>query len=115
MGGSVDLFRHALDMVLCAVVLRILMGWLLAYPRLLNLIYSALIFGFFAAVVIWLRLPFSILLTIPLLLLIAVALLLSFLPELTRIYQSASRGNLFRPRVIQSEAPRGVVCFPAPV
>ncbi|MDR1305880.1 MAG: diadenylate cyclase [Verrucomicrobiales bacterium] len=95
--------RQVLDIVLCTLVLRILMGWLLAFPRLLNLLYSALIFGFFASVVIWLKLPFSILLAIPLLLMMAVALLLSFLPELTRIYQSASRGNLFRPRVFQSE------------
>jgi DNA integrity scanning protein DisA with diadenylate cyclase activity len=103
MRTSVDLLRHILDIVLCTLVLRILMGWLLAYPRLLNLIYSALIFAFFAVIVVWLKLPFSILLTIPLLLLIAVALFLSFLPELTRIYQSASRGNLFRPRTFQSE------------
>ncbi|MDR0533007.1 MAG: diadenylate cyclase [Verrucomicrobiales bacterium] len=103
MRTSVDLLRHALDIVLCTLVLRILMGWLLAYPRLLNLIYSALIFGFFAAIVVWCKLPFAILLTIPLLFLIGIALFLSFLPELTRIYQSASRGNLFRPRTFQSE------------
>jgi DNA integrity scanning protein DisA with diadenylate cyclase activity len=103
MRTSIDLLRHILDIALCTLVLRILMGWLLAYPRLLNLLYSALIFAFFAVIVVWLKLPFSILLTIPLLLLIAVALFLSFLPELTRIYQSASRGNLFRPRAFQSE------------
>ncbi|MDD5262389.1 MAG: DNA integrity scanning protein DisA nucleotide-binding domain protein [Methylacidiphilales bacterium] len=97
------LLRRILDITLCAVGLRIIMGWLLAYPRLLRLIFTVLLILLFAAAIYALNLPFAMLLTFIVALPVSVLVFLSFLPELSRIYQAASRGNLFRPKVFQSE------------
>jgi len=93
----------ALDILICTLVLRIIIGWLLAYPRLIRLLVIlvlVLLLGFSVNV---LELPLAGLLAILLLIPVVVILFLSFLPELGRVYQAASRGNLFRPRIFQSE------------
>ena len=97
------LLKRILDVTFCAIVLRIIMGWLVAYPRLLRLIFTVLLIGLFTVAIYMLDLPFSMLLTFIVALPVSVIVFLSFLPELSRIYQAASRGNLLRPRVFQSE------------
>jgi len=86
---------HLLDIALCAVVLRLIFGWLFEYRRLVRLLIAILSLLAVVYVVFRLSLPFASLLTVVLILPIAVIAFLSFLPELGRIYQSASRGNIF--------------------
>jgi len=70
----------AIDVIICTLVLRIIIGWLLAYPRLIRLLLSlilVLIIGFFVNT---LDLPFAGLLVLLLLAPVIVILFLSFLP-----------------------------------
>jgi diadenylate cyclase len=86
---------HFLDILVGTLVLRMVLGWLLTYPRLVRLLLmlaALLILGF---LVRWAELPFSGVFFWILLAPISVVVLLSFLPEMGKIYQSASRGNLF--------------------
>ncbi len=94
---------YAFDIILCTVVLRIIIGWLIAYPRLIRLLLSLILALFLGFLVNALELPLAGLLVILLLIPVVVILFLSFLPELGRVYQAASRGNLFRPRIFQSD------------
>jgi len=93
----------AIDIAICTVVLRIIIGWLLAYPRLIRLLLSLFLVLIVGFLVNALELPFAGLLVLLLLFPVIVILFLSFLPELGRVYQAASRGNLFRPRIFQSD------------
>jgi len=86
---------HILDIAFCAVVLRLIFGWLLEYRRLVRLLIALTALFGVVYVVYRLALPFASLLTVVLILPIAIIAFLSFLPELGRIYQSASRGNIF--------------------
>ncbi|MEM6883643.1 MAG: DNA integrity scanning protein DisA nucleotide-binding domain protein [Verrucomicrobiota bacterium] len=94
---------YAIDIIICTVVLRIIIGWLLAYPRLIRLLLSLILVLIVGFLVNTLELPFAGLLVLLLLVPVIVILFLSFLPELGRVYQAASRGNLFRPRIFQSD------------
>jgi diadenylate cyclase len=88
-------YIHVLDIVLGTIVLRMAFGWLLSYPRLLRLIFmlvSLVALGFLVQVT---QLPFSGLLFWLLVAPVSLVVLLSFLPELGKIYHSASRGHLF--------------------
>jgi len=93
----------AVDVAVCTLVLRIIIGWLLAYPRLIRLLIILIIVLLLGFIVNALELPLAGLLVILLLVPGVVILFLSFLPELGRVYQAASRGNLFRPRIFRSE------------
>lgn len=86
---------HLLDIAFCAVVLRLIFGWLFEYRRLVRLLVAMAVLMGVVYAVYRLALPFASLLTVVLILPIAVIAFLSFLPELGRIYQSASRGNIF--------------------
>ncbi|MEM1156738.1 MAG: DNA integrity scanning protein DisA nucleotide-binding domain protein [Verrucomicrobiota bacterium] len=92
-----------IDIIICTVVLRIIVGWLLAYPRLIRLLLSLILVLIVGFLVNALELPLAGLLVVLLLIPAIVILFLSFLPELGRVYQAASRGNLFRPRIFQSD------------
>ncbi|MEM6822162.1 MAG: DNA integrity scanning protein DisA nucleotide-binding domain protein [Verrucomicrobiota bacterium] len=94
---------YLLDVVLCAIVLRIILGWLLAYPRLIRLMASLVIVVSFGVLIYFLELQLAGILVLLFLVPVVVILFLSFLPELSRVYQAASRGNLFRPRIFQGE------------
>lgn len=93
----------AVDIAVCTLVLRIIIGWLLAYPRLIRLLIVLVIVLLLGFTVNALELPLAGLLVVLLLVPVVVILFLSFLPELGRVYQAASRGNLFRPRIFRSE------------
>jgi diadenylate cyclase len=88
-------FKHLFDIALGTLILRIVLGWLISYPRLVRLLLMLLTLFGLVILVRWAELPFSGLMAWVLLAPIVVVVLLSFLPELGKIYQSASRGNLF--------------------
>jgi len=110
-GFDTLIFKHILDISLSCLMLRIVLGWLVAYPRLLQLLLTVLLLGIAAVLIVMLKLPLSSLLILLAVLPVAVFLFLSFLPELSRLYQAASRGNLLRPRVFQSEQTMGQVAM----
>lgn len=101
MGGKIGL--HLIDIAVCAFVLRIILGWLWAFPRLLRLIITLGVIMAVVACLVVLELPFAGVLIALLAVPATIIIFLSFLPELSRIYQTAIRGNLFRSRVAQSE------------
>ena len=88
-------FTHLLDILVGTLVLRMVLGWLITYPRLLRLLIMLVALVSLAFVVRWAQLPFSGIVFWILLAPISLVVLLSFLPEMGKIYQSASRGNLF--------------------
>lgn len=90
------------DIALCTLLLRLIVGWLFIYPRLVKMLGVLIVIGLIGAGVYWLSLPLASLLALVLILPLTVMLILSFLPELGRIYQSASRGAFFRPRLMNS-------------
>lgn len=94
---------HLVDIAICLVALRIILGWLWAFPRLLRLLITLFLIVGVVLLINFLQLPFAgvlvLLLTVP----ATIIMFLSFLPELSRVYQTAIRGNLFRGRVIQSK------------
>lgn len=91
-----------IDVAFATLVLRLILGWLLIYPRLVKMLAVLLVIALIAVSVDYLELPFSGILSLVLILPITVMLILSFLPELGRIYQSASRGAFFRPKLMNS-------------
>jgi DNA integrity scanning protein DisA with diadenylate cyclase activity len=101
MGGKIGL--HLIDIAVCTLVLRIILGWLWAFPRLLRLIITLGVIMAVVACLVVLELPFAGVLMALLAVPATIIIFLSFLPELSRIYQTAIRGNLFRSRVTQSE------------
>lgn len=83
------------DIAFATVVLRIVFGWLFQYRRLFRLlVVMAALLGL-GLLVVWLRLPMSSVLAFVLIPPLAVLAFLAFLPEINRIYQSASRGGIF--------------------
>lgn len=91
MDGTAKFF---IDAILGTVILRVVLGWLVAFPRLIRLlfIFAGAIVG--SIIIYNLRLPLSLLLLILLIIPAFVFIFLSFLPELTRVYQAARRGQL---------------------
>ncbi|MDX6765696.1 MAG: DNA integrity scanning protein DisA nucleotide-binding domain protein [Candidatus Methylacidiphilales bacterium] len=94
---------HLADIALCLVTLRIILGWLWAFPRLLRLIITLFLIVGAVFLINFLQLPLAGLLVLLLIVPATIIIFLSFLPELSRVYQTAIRGNLFRGRVMQSE------------
>jgi diadenylate cyclase len=92
-----------IDVALCTLLLRLVIGWLLIYPRLVKMLGVLIIIGLLGFGVFQLDLPFAGILALALILPLTVMLILSFLPELGRIYQSASRGAFFRPKLMNSQ------------
>ncbi|MFQ3670411.1 MAG: diadenylate cyclase [Verrucomicrobiia bacterium] len=92
---------QAVDVAFSAVVLRILFGWLFLYRRLVRLLVVLAALLLTGLAVAWLRLPFASLLSLVLIPPLAVLAFLAFLPDLNRIYQSASRGHVFGGRLRQ--------------
>lgn len=93
----------AIDVLICTLVLRVVIGWLLAYPRLIRLLLMLVAVVVVGVLVNAAGLPLAGMLFLLMLVPIVVILFLSFLPELSRVYQAASRGNLFRPRIFQGD------------
>lgn len=93
-----DLGIHLLDITICTLFLRIGFGWLVAYPRLIRLILTLILLGLFIIGAYQLQLPFASGLVLIFLVPALVFLFLSFVPELSRIYHAALRGQLFRTR-----------------
>jgi len=89
---------HALDILVCGVVLRIIFGWLFSYRKLVRFVLT--LFGISAILIgiWWAGLPLAQLLSALVLLPILLLTVLSFLPELSRLYAAASRGNIFKLR-----------------
>jgi len=54
-----EVLTMAVDILLCTVVLRIVFGWLLNYPRLLRLVMVLVFLSAFVALVDYFRLPFA--------------------------------------------------------
>lgn len=90
---------QVIDVACSAVVLRILFGWLVLYRRLVRLLVVLAALLVVGLAVAWLRLPFASLLSLVLIPPLAVLAFLAFLPDLNRIYQSASRGHVFGGRL----------------
>ncbi len=92
-------FWTALDMALCALVLRLVAGWLIGNPRLARLLVILLcLAGFFAAVQ-RANLPVTQVLTDALVLPAAFLAVFNFLPDLRRAYQAATLRQIFaKPR-----------------
>ncbi len=90
---------QVVDVAFSAVVLRILFGWLFLYRRLVRLLVVLAALLLAGLGVAWLRLPFASLLSLVLIPPLAVLAFLAFLPDLNRIYQSASRGHVFGGRL----------------
>ncbi len=88
-----------IDIALCTLLLRLVIGWLFIYPRLVKMLAVLIVIGLTGFGVYWLNLPFAGLLALALIFPFTVLLILSFLPELGRIYQSASQGAFFSPRL----------------
>lgn len=95
-GGGVTarLWLHLVDVLVCTFALRVILGWLWAFPRLLRLIITLVVIVMVSAGLVMLELPFAGVLIALLALPATVIIFLSFLPELSRIYQTAIRGNL---------------------
>ncbi|GAB4246116.1 MAG: diadenylate cyclase CdaA [Candidatus Methylacidiphilales bacterium] len=93
------LWVQVIDVACSAVVLRILFGWLILYRRLARLLVVLAALLLTGLGIAWLRLPFASLLSLVLIPPLAVLAFLAFLPDLNRIYQSASRGNVFGTRL----------------
>jgi len=94
-----EVLTMAVDILLCTVVLRIIFGWLLNYPRLLRLVLVLVSLSALVAVVEYFRLPFASSYIFYVVIPVIVVTLLNYLPDLTRIYKSASRGVMFSSRV----------------
>lgn len=102
--GPLDSFwRHAIDIAISVLVLRITIGWLVTYRRLVHflLMFTALVgMGW---VVSQLNLPLAQVLGVILIIPLLVLLMLSIVPEFRRIYESASVGRLFAVRRSREE------------
>ncbi|MEM9399176.1 MAG: diadenylate cyclase [Verrucomicrobiota bacterium] len=92
------LWLHTIDVAVCALLLRIVLGWLVTYRRLLWLLLSVIGLAIAVSLIYYFKLPFANILVAVLLAPILIIIILSFLPELSRVYQAASHGNLFGAR-----------------
>jgi DNA integrity scanning protein DisA with diadenylate cyclase activity len=90
------LWFHLLDIAVCAVVLRVLLGWLVTYPNLVRFALSLVGLAVMVLVIQFSGLPLATILAYVLILPAILLLILSFLPELARVYSNASRGRLFK-------------------
>ncbi len=85
---------HAADIALCAIVFRVLMGWLLSYRRLGRLILMLLGLAALLAFILFVRLPFARILGILLLIPVLALLVLSLAPEVRRMFEGLSLRHL---------------------
>jgi len=102
--GPLDPFwRHAIDILVSVLVLRVTLGWLVTYRRLVQflLLFVALVGAGWT--VSQLNLPMAQVLGFILIIPLLVLLTLSIVPEFRRIYESASVGRLFAVRQSRQE------------
>lgn len=102
--GPLDPFwRHAIDILVSVLVLRVTLGWLVTYRRLVQflLLFVALVGTGWT--VSQLNLPMAQVLGFILIIPLLVLLTLSIVPEFRRIYESASVGRLFAVRQSRQE------------
>ncbi len=88
-------FWTILDLALCALILRLVAGWLLGNPRLAKLLVILLCLAGFFAVVQRNNVPVTRLLTDALVLPAAFLAVFNFLPDLRRAYQAATLRQIF--------------------
>ncbi|HPA21254.1 MAG TPA: diadenylate cyclase [Verrucomicrobiae bacterium] len=96
-------WRHAIDIAVSVLILRVTLGWLVTYRRLVQflLLFVALIgMGW---IVSQLNLPLAQVLGLILIIPLLVLLMLSIVPEFRRIYESASVGRIFAVRRSREE------------
>jgi uncharacterized protein (TIGR00159 family) len=84
-----------IDIVFCAVLLRFLMGWLLANRQVARLVITLLSLFIFVFVVNKLSLPLTQILTTAVAVPLTLILILMFLPDLRRAFQTSSIKRLF--------------------
>ena len=84
-----------IDIVFCALLLRFLMGWLLANRQVARLVITLLALFIFVFVVNKLHLPLTQILTTAVAVPLTLVLILMFLPDLRRAFQTNSIKRLF--------------------
>ncbi len=87
-------FIHLVDILLCTLILRIIVGWIISYTKLVRLISTIIALISIIVVIVSLQLPFAMIIGLLLIVPTLVVAILSYVPELSRIYQAASKGNL---------------------
>jgi diadenylate cyclase len=88
---------NLVDITVCALMLRYVMGWLFANRQMARLVLKLLLLSGFALLVNRLDLPLSQIMTIYVALPVAILLVIMFLPEIKRAYQVTSLDRLFAP------------------
>ncbi|MFZ5807293.1 MAG: diadenylate cyclase [Verrucomicrobiota bacterium] len=88
---------NIIDVTICALMLRFVMGWLFANRQMARLVLKLLLLSGFALLVNRMNLPLSQIMTIYVALPVAILLVIMFLPEIKRAYQVTSFDRLFAP------------------
>lgn len=102
--GPLDPFwRHAIDIAISVLVLRVTLGWLVTYRRLVQFLLMFVALIGMGWIVSQLNLPLAQVLGVILIIPLLVLLMLSIVPEFRRIYESASVGRLFAVRHSRAE------------
>lgn len=102
--GPLDAFwRHAIDIAISVLVLRVTLGWLVTYRRLVQFVLMFVALLGMGWIVSQLNLPLAQVLGVILIIPLLVLLMLSIVPEFRRIYESASVGRLFAVRQSREE------------
>ncbi len=91
-------WHHAIDIIFCSILLRVLIGWLISDPKLVRFLLTIIVLAIVLAIIWSLGLPLAEFISIALIIPIVFLLLLSFLPELSRLYAAASRGSILNLR-----------------
>lgn len=94
-----EIFTATLDISVCTLVLRIVLGWLVNYPRLLRLVIVLASLSAFGALVEYFKLPVASLYLPYIIIPVILVTLLNYLPDLTRIYKAASRGVILNSQI----------------
>ncbi|MEM9443718.1 MAG: DNA integrity scanning protein DisA nucleotide-binding domain protein [Verrucomicrobiota bacterium] len=92
---GIHIWKIAIDIAISALLLRMVLGWLVTYNRLFWLVVALLGLVCSGYLVAHFDLPFSFYLMLALAGPLLIILFLSFLPELGRIHQAISHGNIF--------------------
>ena len=91
-------FSVLVDVTFCALILRLLLGWLVDNPRLARLLGLLFLLACFFLGVQRSDLPATQILTAVLIIPMACLAVLNFVPDLRRAYQAATLRRLFTPR-----------------
>lgn len=102
-GPLAPFWRHAIDIVVSVLILRVTLGWLVTYRRLVHFLLMFVALVGMGWLVSQLNLPLAQVLGLILVLPLLVLLMLSIVPEFRRIYESASVGRIFAVRRSRQE------------